>query len=161
MKKRLLIGRIIGFIGICIFAMGLSYTVTYYMDKVLYEDISLLVTFEDTETFKLENTSKLEKTEALNTYPYIFSIENNGLGSVTYQIKIQEDVSNVEKNLLSYILYLNDEEVKEGLLSDLEDDVLYTSKIKAKQTATYKLYIYLNEEKDDVSFEYSLEIESL
>ena len=41
MKKRLLIGRIIGFIGICIFAMGLSYTVTYYMDKVLYEDISL------------------------------------------------------------------------------------------------------------------------
>lgn len=93
MKKRLLIGRIIGFIGICIFAMGLSYTVTYYMDKVLYEDISLLVTFEDTETFKLENTSKLEKTEALNTYPYIFSIENNGLGSVTYQIKIQEEVS--------------------------------------------------------------------
>ena len=49
--KRLLIGKIIGFIGLILFVMGLSYIVTSYLEKDKYEDINLLVTFEDTKYF--------------------------------------------------------------------------------------------------------------
>ena len=54
MKKRLLIGKLIGFIGIIIFAMGVSYIFTYFKDKAKYQDINLLVVFEDTKTFKID-----------------------------------------------------------------------------------------------------------
>ena len=74
MKKRLLIGKIIGFIGIIIFAMGISYIITFYSERKKYQDINLLVTFEDTKTFKIEKLQDKELT--LKTYPYKFTVKN-------------------------------------------------------------------------------------
>ena len=159
MKKRLLIGKIIGLIGILSFTIGISYILTYQLEKTKFEDVKLLVTFEDTKEFSLENTNILEKEEALETYPYIFSVKNNGKSLVDYQIKIKnKEISNLEKSDLSYILFLNDDEVKTGKLDELKDNILYNSKIKNKKTDIYKLYIYLNKEIKDVSYKYSLEI---
>ena len=160
--KRLLIGKIIGFIGLILFVMGLSYIVTSYLEKDKYEDINLLVTFEDTKYFELENTSFLEKDEVIKTYPYIFEIENKGKTSVDYQIEITDlEISNLTREDLNYILMLDSEEVKTGTLSEIDNNILYSSKIKSKNNEKYKLYIYLNKEKEDVSYKYSLEVKSL
>lgn len=160
--KRLLIGKIIGFIGLILFVMGLSYIVTSYLEKDKYEDINLLVTFEDTKYFELENTSFLEKDEVIKTYPYIFEIENKGKTSVDYQIEITDlEISNLTREDLNYILMLDSEEVKTGTLSEIDNNILYSSKIKSKNNEKYKLYIYLNKEKEDVSYKYSLEVKAL
>jgi len=160
MKKRLLIGKIIGFVGICLFAMGISYLVTYYLEKESFQDIKLLITFEDTKTFELENTNKLEKEAALKTYPYIFTIENQGK-TTDYTITLEDvEIKNLSRQNLNYILLEDDKEVKEGLLSELEDDVLYQSSILKNKEKNYKLYIYLNEELESINYEYKIMINS-
>lgn len=159
MKKRLLIGKIIGLIGILSFTIGISYILTYQLEKTKFEDVKLLVTFEDTKEFLLENTNFLTREEALETYPYIFSIKNNGKSIVNYEIKIKDkEISNLERSDLNYMIFLNDEEIKTGKLSELKDNVLYESKIKNKKTDIYKLYIYINKEISDAKYKYSLEI---
>lgn len=159
MKRRLLIGKIIGLIGIICFTMGISYVLTYELDKSKFEDIKLLVTFEDTKKFSLENTSFLTHDEALKTYPYIFSVKNNGKSLVNYEIRIKDkEISNLERNNLNYILFLNDKEIKKGELDEIKDNILYDNRIKTKKTDIYKLYIYVNKEIKDAKYKYSLEI---
>lgn len=157
MKKKLLIGKIICFIGILIFTIGISYMFTYYLEKTKYQDIDLLVTFEDTYDFTLENTSFLDEESVLKTYPYIFTVLNNGKSKVNYQIKINDLDTNISREDLDYILYKNDKEIKKGSLDNI-NDILYTTNIKGKKNDTYKLYIYLNKELDEVNYKYSLEI---
>ena len=159
MKKRLLIGKIIGTIGIMLFAMGISYVITYQLEKSLYENIDLLVTFEDNEYFSLENTNKLLKDEAIKTYPYIFTIENKGKSRALYEIKIKdEEFKNLERSNLDYVVLLNDKEVLSGSLSSVENNTLYKTSIEKKKTDTYKVYIYLNKEIEEASYKYSLDI---
>lgn len=157
MKK---IGKIIGFLGICVFVAGLSYVITKHLDKNLYLNTNLEVTFEDTKEWSLESFSKLSKEEALKIYPNTFIVKNNSLKSVKYDVIFEEINSNIKSSDLDYILYLNDKEVKDGTLSDLKDNILYQSKIRLKGTDTYKLYLYLNNEKEDVSYNYTIKINS-
>lgn len=157
MKK---IGKIIGFLGICVFVAGLSYVITKHLDKNLYLNTNLEVTFEDTKEWSLESFSKLSKEEALKIYPNTFIVKNNSLKSVKYDVIFEEINSNIKSSDLDYILYLNDKEVKDGTLSDLKDNILYQSKIRLKGTDTYKLYLYLNNKKEDVSYNYTIKINS-
>ena len=154
MKK---IGKLIGFIGICIFVAGISFILTKYLDKNMYLNTELLVTFEDTKKFKLENTNKLTKDEALKTYPNTFKIENKSLKKVSYQVNI-ETKDKLDK--INYILYLNDKEKGDGKLSDLKDNILYENNIDRKKEDTYKLYLYLTEEEDNFDFTYSIVVDS-
>lgn len=147
MKKRLLIGKFIGFIGIIIFAMGVSYIITYYADSKKYQDINLLVTYEDTKTFKVDNIT--DKETILKTYPYKFEVKNNNKANISYNICIKKFDKLENKNSLSYILYKNDEVVK---TSKINDKCLYKDKISGKESINYSLYVYGNET------EYSLEI---
>lgn len=147
MKKRLLIGKFIGFIGIIIFAMGISYIITYYADSKKYQDINLLVTYEDTKTFKVDNIT--DKETILKTYPYKFEVKNNNKANISYDICIKNYDKLENKNSLSYILYKNDEVVK---TSKINDKCLYKDKISGKESINYSLYVYGNET------EYSLEI---
>ena len=155
MKK---VGKFIGFIGICLFAFGLSYVVTKYLDKNLYLNTNLLVTLEDTEEFNLENTSVLTKEEALKEYPNTFKVKNNSLKTVKYQVKLVEKDSNIDNSKLKYVLYLNDKEVKSGKVSDL--DILYENKINMKKEDVYKLYLYFVEEFENPVYTYKVEIDS-
>ena len=147
--KKLLVGKVIGFLGICIFAVGISYIVTYYLDKNLYEDINFLVTFEDTKEFTIENAHSRE--DVLKTYPYIFTVLNQGKKKTDYEIVLSDN--NSDRENLQYILFLNDQEVKSGSLNELKKNVLYTAKLGSNKTDTYQLYVYSKEEKD---YTYSL-----
>ena len=102
MKKRLLIGKIIGFIGIIIFAMGISYVITFYSERKKYQDINLLVTFEDTKTFKIEKLQDKELT--LKTYPYKFTVKNKNKANISYKIKIKDVNLDIKRNDLNYVL---------------------------------------------------------
>ena len=157
---KLKLGKIIGFIGICIFVAGLSYILTKSLDKNLYLNTNILVTFEDSKEFSLENTNQLTKEEALNNYPNIFKVENKSLKSVKYDIILEETESSLDKDDLNYILYLNDKEIKDGKISDLENNVLYSNSLKIKGLDTYKLYLYLNEEKEEVTYNYKIKVNS-
>lgn len=152
------VGKFILVLGICLLMVGLGYIVTKYLDKNLYLNTNLLVTFEDTKEFNLEDTNALTKDEALKTYPNKFTVENKSLKSVKYNINIKEIDSNVNKDNLEYILYLNDKEVKSGKISDL--DTLYSSSIGMKKKDYYKLYIYLTDKESDPKYSYKLEITS-
>ena len=136
--KRLLIGKIMGIVGICLLAVGVSYFLAYALEKSLYNDINLLVTFEDTKEFSVESLDKKSEEEALKTYPYIFVIENK------------------ENSNVNYIIYLGEKEVKRGLLSEVKDNLLYEGNIKSKSKDTYKIYVYANETLKDATYKYSI-----
>ena len=155
MKKRVLIGKIIGFLGICIFAMGMSYVVTHYYEKEKYANINLIATFEDNKEFTLENVEKLNHDDALKTYPYIFTLENKGKYNVKFDLKLEDDG---DRNNLDYIIIKNDKEIKSGSLDSLKNDILLNSSISKKQTDTYKIYIYYTEKLEDASYTYSLKV---
>lgn len=155
MKKRLLIGKIIGFIGIIIFAMGISYVITFYSERKKYQDINLLVTFEDTKTFKIEKLQDKELT--LKTYPYKFTIKNKNKSNISYKIKIKDVNLDIKRNDLNYVLLKNDKQVKEDSFKNLNNNYLYTDKISSKEEIEYALYIYSFNEG---TYEYSLEIET-
>lgn len=148
MKKRLLIGKLIGFIGIIIFAMGISYIFTYFRDKIKYQDINLLVTLEDTKTFKIDKLH--EKDESLKEYPYKFTIKNNNNIKTKYEIVIKDNTE-LNKTELNYILYKNDKVLKEDNLTNN----IITDEIEEDSTNSYSLYIYSNLEG---TYEYSIEI---
>ncbi|MBQ8891347.1 MAG: hypothetical protein IJ068_00580 [Bacilli bacterium] len=152
------VGKIILVIGICLFMVGLGYVVTKYLDKNLYLNTNLLVTFEDTKEFTLESFDVLTKKEALDTYPNKFTIENKSLKGVNYDVVLTSD-TNISEDNLSYVLYKNEEEVQTGNLSDIKD-VLYTSSIKTLKTDSYRLYIYLTEKTSNPEFTYKLEIKA-
>lgn len=155
---KLLIGKIICFLGICLIAVGASYTITHYVEKSFYYDINLLVTYEDTKTFKLENTNLLDKEGALKTYPYIMSIKNEGKGDVSYQLKINDIENSTTHSKLNFILYKNDSEFQSGNLADLKDDIIAIDSLERNKTNTYKLYIYLNDEVENLVYEYEIKV---
>ena len=157
---KLKLSKLVGFIGICIFVAGLSYVLTKHLDKNLYLNTNILVTFEDTKEFSLESFEKLTKDEALKTYPNIFKVQNKSLKSVKYDVILDEIESNIEPTDLSYILYLNDKEVKNGSISDIKNNVLYSNTLGIKKLDIYKLYLYLNSEKNEVKYNYSIKINS-
>lgn len=158
MKKRVLISKLIGLLGLLIFVIGISYLITYTFEKHKYQDINLLVTFEDNKTFTIENTEKLTKETVLKTYPYKFKIENKGK-KTTYQIIIEDqEKENIKRTNLNYLLYKNDQEFKNGKLSDLKNNILTLDTINAKKTNNYSLYIYTDEEIGDFTYQYSLKI---
>ena len=154
--KKLLIGKIIGLIGLCLLAVGVSYFVSYALEKGLYNDINLLVTFEDTKEFTLENYQKMDEKEALTIYPYVFVVENKEKGVVKFDMVIKDTLDNLSRSDINYILYLKDKEVKRGSLSDLKNDILYSGTIKSKSKDTYKVYMYLNETKENATYKYSV-----
>ena len=121
MKKRLLIGKIIGFIGIIIFAMGISYVITFYSERKKYQDINLLVTFEDTKTFKIEKLQDKELT--LKTYPYKFTVKNKNKSNISYKIKIKDINLDIKRNDLNYVLLKNDKQVKEDSFKNLNNHI--------------------------------------
>lgn len=155
-SKLIIIGVILGILsGI------LGYFGTLYLDKLKKGgEVNVSVTYEDVEEFTLENNKKLEKDEALKEWPYIFHIENTGSGKGLYQIKIIDyDKNTIKREDLSYILLMNDKEIKAGKLNDLSEDILYNGEIAGNIKQDFKLYIwsgkdYSNEDK----YQYKLDI---
>ena len=159
MKKNK-IGKVILIIFMSLIIAGIAYMGSYYIDKLYkyYGEVELKVTFDDTETYLIPNVLNSNKQEALETWPYMFTIENNGNRKGLYQIIIKDINSTIDRTNLKYLLVLDDKEVKEGNLSDVTSDILYTYEINKNTSQRFKLYIWVeNEEttKEDI-YEYQI-----
>ena len=156
--------KIIGVFLLCI-AIGIgTYFATLYLDKLKTKgEVNVTVTFDDTETFKLETVSKMDKDKALEEWPYIINVENTGDAKGLYQIIITDiETSTIARDKLDYVLKLDDKEVTSGKLKDIKNNILYTGEIEGKTKQNYKLYIWVIEEvtKDD-NYEYKLEFNTI
>lgn len=164
--KRSKIGKVILIIFLSLIIMVASYMVSYYIDK-LYRysgTASITVTFDDTETYVIPNTLETTREEALKTWPYMFTIENNGNRKGLYQIIIKDvDTSTIKREDLHYTLILDEQELKSGKLNEISDDILYTHKIDKKANQRYKIYIWsesADTTKDDI-YEYQISLNAI
>ena len=158
--------KIIGVILLCALIGVGTYFGTLYLDKLKNKgDVNVTVTFDDTETFKLETIKKMNKEEALKEWPYIMNVENTGEAKGLYQIIITDiETSTIPRDKLEYVLKLDDEEVTSGSLKDVKDNILYTGEIEGNTKQNYKLYIWVivdafNYEEDN--YEYKLEFNTI
>ncbi len=156
--------KIIGVILLCI-AIGVgTYFGTLYLDSLRNKgEVKLTVTFDDTESFKLETIKKMTKEEALKEWPYIMKVENKGEAKGLYQILITDvETSTIKRDKLEYSLKLDDQEITSGKLKDVQDNILYTGEIEGKTTQNYKLYIWVIDEVDkEDNYEYKLEFNTI
>lgn len=156
--------KIIGVILLCLIVGIVAYFGTLLLDNLRRGgDVNVTVTFDDTETFKLETIEKMDKEKALKEWPYMMEVENTGSGKGLYQIIITDvETSTIKRDKLDYVLCLDDKEVLSGKLKDVKDNVLYTGEILGKTKQKYKLYIWVTEEvaKED-NYEYKLEFNTI
>ena len=154
--KLIIIGVILG-----ILSGVIGYFGTLYLDKLRKGgEVNVSVTYEDVEEFKLENNKKLNKDEALKEWPYIFHMENSGDAKGLYQIKIIDSSDNtIKREDLSFVLMLDDKEIKSGKLNELKEDILYTSEIESSIKQDFKLYIWSNKDyQEEDIYKYKLDI---
>ena len=156
--------KIIGVILLCL-AIGVgTYYGTLYLDKLKKGgEVKVTVTFDDTETFKLETIDKMDKENALKEWPYIMNVENSGDAKGLYQIIITDvSTSTITRDNLDYALKLDDKEVTSGKLKDIKDNVLYTGEIEGNKKQNFKLYIWVTTDvsKDD-NYEYKIEFNTI
>lgn len=147
-----------------IFSFALSFILTYYYDKGIdsKKNASLELIYEDYEYCALENNSVLSKEDALKEWPFIFKMKNKGNTDSLYQLSILYDKENDMKiDSFNYILFINDEEVKNDKLINLDENILYEDKIKSNKENVYKLYIYKNKEDQGTVFKYSVKVNAL
>ncbi len=156
--RKALVFKIILVVFLFGFAFGTSFLVTSFLDKDKFTNPKLLVTFEDSREFNLENLQKQKEEEALTNYPYIFTIENKSNTKTNFNIKITDTLKNLTRDDLAYVLVLNNQTIKSGNLKDIKADILYNGEIAKNKTDTYKLYIYVTNELKDISYKYSLSI---
>ena len=156
--KKGLIGKLVVVIILAILSFFISYYVTSFLDRNLFKPIDLLITFEDTKDFTLENTNKMTKEEALLIYPYTFEIKNNG-ASVDYQI-ILEDLKkeNISRDDLEFILVRDGKEVKSGNLLYLKNNIIYKTNILEDEVSKYQLYVYVTSNKEEIYYQYQIKV---
>ena len=156
--------KIIRVILLCLVIGVIAYFATFYLDKLRKGgDVKVTVTFDDTETFKIESVKKMDKEKALKEWPYIMNVENTGSGKGLYQIIITDiETSTIPRDKLEYVLKLDDKEVASGKMKDIKDNILYTGEIEGNTKQTYKLYIWvIDDVKEDAIYEYKLEFNTI
>ena len=156
--------KIVGVIFLCLIVGVIAYFGTYYLDKLRKGgEVKVTVTFDDTETYVIPNTSKMDKELALKEWPYIMEVNNTGSGKGLYQILITDvETSTIKREKLAYSLYLDDKEIVTGKLGDVKDNVLYTGEILGNTKQKYKLYIWVVEEVEkEANYEYKLEFNTI
>lgn len=158
-KKFILIGIILVIISGIVGYFG-----TMYLDQLRKGGtVDISITYEDVEEFQIENNKKLDKENALKEWPYIFHLENKGSATGLYQIKIEDNKDNtIKRDDLSYVLLMNDQEIKTGKISELKDDVLYQGEAKDNSKQDFKLYIWSNTDyQEEDIYKYKLNIEAI
>lgn len=142
----------------------LSYYGTFYLDKKKNGgEVKVTVTFDDTESYVIPNTKKLDKEKAMEEWPYMMEVENSGDAKGLYQIIITDmESSNITRDKLDYVLMEDEKEIASGNLDKLNKNVLFEGSIEGKTTKKYKLYIWSTEENtEDAVYEYKLEFNTI
>jgi len=147
--------KIIGVILLCI-AIGVgTYYGTLYLDNLKKGGtVNVTVTFDDTESYVIPSTKKMNKEEALKEWPYMMEVNNTGTAKGLYQIIITDmEKSTIKRDSLDYALYLDEKEIITGSLSDIKDNILYTGEIEGKTKQKYKLYIWAIKDFEEANYE--------
>ena len=89
--------KIVGVIFLCLIIGVLSYFGTLYLDKLKQGgEVKVTVTFDDTNTYIIPSIKKMDKEEALDEWPYIMEVENDGSGKALYQIIITQQIMSLK-----------------------------------------------------------------
>ena len=156
--------KVVGVIFLCLIVGVIAYFGTYYLDKLRKGgDVKVTVTFDDTESYVIPSTIKMDKEEALKEWPYIMEVNNSGNGKGLYQILLTDiETSTIKRDDLEYVLLLDDKEVTKGKLGDIKNNVLYTGEILGNTKQKYKLYIWtIKEQEKDANYEYKLDFNTI
>ena len=132
---------------------------SYHISKKFVKDTNVKITFEDNETFTLEDVSELSEEEALKLWPYIFHMENEGNREANFKLVISDVSGDIKRDNLDYFLMRDDKKVASGHLKDLKDNILYKGEINKKEKNDYKLYIWVTSKDAGTKYEYSIKLE--
>ncbi len=145
------------------------YSFMFFNSRQNKIDLSTLeISFSDNGNVNLTEQSPIDDTEIDNIKPYKFKVKNNGKQAVTYQLLIEDFVSDSNKELLSrkylnYQLKLKDKVIKSGNLQNIKNNVLTTSILKSNFEDNYELKIWLNKKAESTewlgkSYSYNISI---
>lgn len=105
-------------------------------------------------------TNEKSKEDGSDTPSYVFRIDNRKTGSTDYNLYIEDTPYNLvtdgcspettlRRSDLSYQLKLNGRIVKQGLMIDIEDNLLDTRHINIDVSNQYELTVWINENATD------------
>ena len=132
---------------------------SYYYSKKYVKNTNIKITFEDNESFTLEDVTELSEEEALKLWPYIFHMENEGNREANFKLVISDVSGDIKRDNLDYFLMRDDKKVTSGHLKDLEDNIIYKGSIDKKEKNDYKLYIWVTSKDAGEKYEYSIKLE--
>ena len=132
---------------------------SYYYSKKYVKNTNIKITFEDNESFTLEDVTELSEEEALKLWPYIFHMENEGNRKAKFKLIITDIDDDIKRESLDYYLMRDDKKVASGHLSELTDNVLYKGETDKKEKNDYKLYIWVTKKDAGEKYEYNIKLE--
>ena len=132
---------------------------SYYISKKYVKDTNIKITFEDSESFILEDVTELSEEEALKLWPYIFHMENEGNRNAKFKLVITDKDGDIKRENLDYYLMRDDKKVASGHLSELSNNIIYKGEIDKKEKNDYKLYIWVTKKDAGEKYEYSINLE--
>ncbi len=132
---------------------------SYHISKKFVKDTNVKITFEDSESFTLEDVSELSEEEALKLWPYIFHMENEGNRKASFKFIISDISGDIKRESLDYYLMCDDKKVASGHLKEIKDNILYKGEIDKKVKQDYKLYIWNTKKDAGEKYEYNIKLE--
>ncbi len=132
---------------------------SYYFSKKYVKNTNVKITFEDNESFELEDVTELSEDEALKLWPYIFHMENEGNRKAKFKLVISDVSGDIKRENLDYALLRDDKKVEGGHLSDIKDNIIYRGETDKKEKNDYKLYIWVTKKDAGEKYEYNIKLE--
>lgn len=148
MKKGLFL--LVGGISLMIAIFLISYYSFMYFNKNQPKiDVNTLeIVLSDDGKINLSEQSPINDDQTSAIEPYKFKVKNNGKASATYQLLIEDFVTDKNTKLLSrkylnYELTLNNVVIKNENLSYVKNNVLDTKILEANTENNYELKIWV------------------
>lgn len=153
---------IIGFIGLIAFiATGAYFWYHYFLDlhsggEYGGSNINQIGNLVMVDIKGVNATNEESKDNGTESPSYLFRIENRKTGSTSYNLYIEDTPYNLvndgctmettlSRSDLSYQLKMNDRIIKQGLMSEIEDNLLDTRSINIDVSNEYELIVWINE----------------
>ena len=149
-------------IGLIIILLGIASLLaygSYYFSKKYVKNTNVKITFEDSESFTLEDVTELSEEEALKLWPYIFHMENEGNRAANFKLVINDVSGDIKRDSLDYVLMRDDKKVESGHLSNISDNIIYKGNINKNEKNDYKLYIWVTKKDAGEKYEYNIKLE--
>ena len=138
----------IGFISLILFIGIAAYLWYLYFDHYEGENLKNNVGLEFTNNGSIDYVNATPEDDNSLIPTYYFSVKNHLNETYNYEIKLEKNITNdmFADNELKYELRLNNNVIKQGLLSNLSNGLLDDNHIDGNSTNNYALRIWLKDE---------------